>query len=86
MCARHRLPDTHIVVGLIGVAVLKIVLGELLAVDGAPSIDNVGEDEGDEQGDVEHGAEGELTGAGVLHGERRLQVGCRGVIGGVVPG
>ena len=35
----------------------------------------IGQHEGHEQRDVEHGGERELTRAGVLDGERRLEVG-----------
>lgn len=51
-------------------AFVQFLAGELLAVDGVPGIDDVGEDEGHEEGDVEHGAEGELAAAGVLHRQR----------------
>ncbi len=64
---------------------IYFVEGEGVAVDGAPGIDDVCEDEGDEERYVEHSAKGELAGRGVLHGERRLEVGCGGVVGGVVP-
>ncbi len=54
--------------GLIGMVGLDFLPVELLLVDGAPGIDNIGKDEGYEQRDVEHGAQGELAGAGVLDG------------------
>lgn len=57
----------------------------LLLVDGVPSIDDVRQDEGDEQADEGHGAQRELTGAGVDDGERRLQVGGGGIVGRSVP-
>ena len=46
---------------LVGVVGLYFVDGQLLLVNGSPGIDDVGEDEGNKQGDVEHGAEGELA-------------------------
>ena len=47
-----------------------LVLVEFLAVDGSPSIYDVGEDERYEQRYIEHRAERELTRAGVLDGQR----------------
>ena len=69
---------------------IRMTVGDLLAVylflvDGIPGIDDVGQDEGDEQADDGHGAQRELTGAGVGDGQRRLQVGSRGVVGRTVP-
>ena len=49
---------------------LDFFLVEFLLVDGTPAIDDVGEDEGYEEGDVEHGAQSELAAAGVADGER----------------
>ena len=66
-------------------AMCKLFLGDFLAVYGAPTVDDVGEDEGHQEGDIEHGAEGELAAAGVLHGERTLEIGSGGVVGSVVP-
>ena len=37
---------------------MKFLLVELLAVDGSPGVDDVGQDEGHEQRDPEHGGEG----------------------------
>ena len=51
---------------LIGVIVVEFVLIEFLGIDGAPSIDDIGQYKGYEQRDVEHRGERELTGAGVL--------------------
>ena len=51
---------------------LNLIPGDLLAVHGVPGIGDVGYHEGDEQGDVEHRAQGELAGAGVDHRQRRL--------------
>ena len=64
---------------------LDLFLVEFLLVDGTPAIDDVGEDEGNEEGDVEHGAQRELAAAGVADGERRLQVGGRWIVGGAIP-
>ena len=52
---------------------IRMTVGNLLAVylflvDGIPGIDDVGQDEGDEQADDGHGAQRELTGAGVDDG------------------
>ena len=54
---------------------IRMTVGNLLAVylflvDGIPGIDDVGQDEGDEQADDGHGAQRELTGAGVDDGKR----------------
>ncbi len=46
---------------LICVVVLDVFLVEFLLVDGPPGIDDVGQYEGNEERDVEHGAQGELT-------------------------
>lgn len=53
---------------------IRMTVGNLLAVylllvDGVPSIDDVCQDEGDEQADEGHGAQRELTGAGVDDGQ-----------------
>ena len=72
--------------GLVGVVALDFLFRDLLRVDGTPGVDDVGQDEGHEQRDVEHRAQGELTGAGVDHRQRRLEVGGRGIVGRVVPG
>ena len=64
---------------------LDFFLVEFLLVDGTPAIDDVGEDEGNEEGDVEHGAQRELAAAGVADGERRLQVGGRWIVGSTIP-
>ena len=64
---------------------LDLFLVELLLVDGTPAINDVGEDEGHEERDVEHGAQRELTAARVADGERRLQVGGRWIVGCTVP-
>ena len=64
---------------------LDLFLVEFLLVDGTPAIDDVGEDEGNEEGDVEHGAQRELAAAGVADGERRLQVGGRWIVGCAIP-
>ena len=53
-------------------------------VDGPPGKEDVGEDEGDEEGDVAHHLEREGAGAAVLYRERALQVGQRRIIGRVV--
>ena len=52
---------------------IRMTVGNFLAVylflvDGIPGIDDVGQDEGDEQADHGHGAQRELTGAGVGDG------------------
>ena len=82
--------NPHLVGGdswcLVGVIVLDLVLGELLGIDGAPGVDDVSQHEGHEQRYVEHRGERELARAGVLDRERRLEIGCRGIVGGVVPG
>ena len=53
-------------------------------VDRPPGKEDVGKDEGDEEGDVAHHLEREGAGAAVLDRERTLQVGQRGIIGRVV--
>lgn len=53
-------------------------------VDRPPGKEDVGKDEGDEEGDVAHHLEREGAGAAVLYRERALQVGQRGIIGSVV--
>ena len=58
---------------------------ELLFVDRPPSMPDISQHEGDEDADNGHGGERELAGARILDGERRLQVGCRGIVGSVVP-
>ena len=65
---------------------LNLLFRQFLAVDGAPGVDDVGQDEGDEQRHPEHGAQRELAGAGVLDGQRRLQVGRGRIVGRAVPG
>jgi len=50
---------------LVGVVGLDFLAGDLLRVDGAPGIDDVSQYEGHEQRHPEHGAQGELAGAGV---------------------
>lgn len=55
--------------------ILDVLLVNLAAVDGAPRIDDVSEDEGDEEADHRHRAQREVAGARVLDGERRLEVG-----------
>ncbi len=47
-----------------------LFLVKFLLVDGTPAIDDVGEDERNEEGDIEHGAQRELAAAGVADGER----------------
>ena len=74
-----------VVFALVGMISLDLGLVELLLVDGTPAIDDVGEDEGNEEGDVEHGAQRELAAAGVADGERRLQVGGRWIVGCAIP-
>ena len=74
-----------VVFALVGMIGLDLGLVELLLVDGTPAIDDVGEDEGNEEGDVEHGAQRELAAAGVADGERRLQVGGRWIVGCAIP-
>ena len=64
---------------------LDLFLVEFLLVDGTPAIDDVGEDEGNEEGDVEHGAQRKFAAAGVADGERRLQVGGRWIVGCAIP-
>ncbi len=59
----------------VGVIVVNILFGDFFLIDRPPGIDNIGEHEGHEQRDVEHGAQGELRGARVSQRERRLQVG-----------
>ena len=49
--------------------------GETLAVDGAPSVEDVGQDKGDDEGNNAHSREGELARATVGQGERTLRVG-----------
>ena len=46
-----------------------LVLSDLLAVQGMPGVSDVGEDEGDEETDPEHGAKSEGRARGVLYGE-----------------
>ena len=75
MSQTFRLISSSFAVFLIGVVALNLLLVKLLTVDGAPGVDDVGQHEGHEQRDVEHGGERELAGAGVLKGERRLEVG-----------
>ena len=72
LLSRHLI---RIIFHLIRMVRVYLVQGQFLLVDSTPSIDDVGQNEGDEQTDVEHGAQGELAAAGVLHGEGRLQVG-----------
>ena len=55
----------------------------LLYVHHSPHIRYVSENEGDEEGDVEHGAEGELAAAAVCDGQGTLQGDVGGIIGGV---
>ena len=64
----------------------EFLLVELLSVDGSPGIDDIGQHEGHEQRYVEHGAQRELTRTGIGEGERRLEIGRRGVVGCIVPG
>ena len=54
---------------LVGVVVLKLFLVEFLGVDLVPAIDDIGQNEGHEEGNVEHGAQRELAGTGVLERE-----------------
>ena len=70
---------------LVGVIGLNLLLRQFLTVDSTPGVDDIGQHEGYEQRDVEHRGERELTGAGVLDGQRRLEVGGRGIVGRVVP-
>ncbi len=62
----------------------EFLAGEALLVDGAPGVDDVGQDEGDDERDARHGGEGEVAGTTVGQGERTLEVGRRGVVGRVV--
>lgn len=55
----------------------------LLPVHHSPHIRYVSEDKGYEEGDVEHGAEGELAAAAVGDGQGTLQGDVGGIIGGV---
>ena len=55
----------------------------LLSVHHSPHIRYVSENEGYEEGDVEHGAEGELAAAAVGNGQGALQGDVGGIIGGV---
>lgn len=48
---------------LIGVLVVNIFLCDFLLIDSPPGIDDVGQHEGDDKADVEHGAQRELAGA-----------------------
>ena len=41
----------------------------LLAVNLAPGVDDIGKDEGYEERHPEHGVEGEIAAAGILHGK-----------------
>ena len=66
---------SHVSRRLISVIFFDFIFCEFFVIDGAPGIDDVGQHEGHEQRDVEHGGERELTRAGVLDGERRLEVG-----------
>ena len=50
-------------------AVGNLLLVELLLVKGVPGVGDVGQYEGYEQADVEHGAQGELTAARVGKGQ-----------------
>ena len=86
MSQTFRLISSSFAVFLIGVVALNLLLVKLLTVDGAPGVDDVGQHDGYEQRDVEHGTQGELTRTGVCHGQRRLQVGSGGVVCSVVPG
>ena len=65
---------------------LEFVLRQLLLVDGPPAVDDIGQDEGYEERNIEHGTQGKLATARVCKRQRRLQVGGRRIIGGVVPG
>ena len=65
---------------------LDFVFCQFLAVDGTPGVDDVGQHEGHEQRDIEHSCQCELTAAGVRKRQRRLEIGGRGILGGVVPG
>ena len=58
---------------------------ELLLVDRPPSMPDVCQHKRYEDADNGHGGERELAGARILDGERRLQVGCLGIVGRVVP-
>ena len=66
-------------------SIVNLFLRQLLLVKRIPGIDNVGQHEGNEQADDGHRAQGELTAAGVGNGQRRLQIGSRGIVGRVVP-
>ena len=58
--------------------------GDFAAVDAAPRVEDVGQDEGNEQGDVGHDPEREQAGAAVGQGEGALQVAGGGVVGRIV--
>ena len=67
------------------VVVTQFLAGNLLALQGTPGVDDVGEHEGDENRDVSHHLEREGTRRAVGYGERALQVGERRIVGRVVP-
>lgn len=54
-------------------------------IHGVPAIGDVGQDDGDEEGDVEHRLEREQTAATVGNRQRALQVSVGGIVGRRVP-
>ena len=54
----------------VGFSCLDLLSVEFLAVNFSPRVNGVGEDKGNEQTDVCHGAKRELTGTGVSDGKR----------------
>ena len=64
---------------------MDLLFIEFLLVNGAPGVDDVSQNEGHEQRDIEHRGQRELTRARVLDGQRRLKIGGRGIVGRVVP-
>ena len=66
--------------------VFELFFIEFLGIDGAPTVDDVGEHERNEQRDVEHRGERELTAAGVRERQRRLEIGGGRIVSRIVPG
>ena len=64
---------------------LHLLNGNLPQVQCPPSIANVGEDKGDEEGDDAHHLEREKARRAVLERQRILHLGQRGIIGCVIP-
>ena len=66
------------------VVVFYFLTVKLFAVDTAPSVEDISENEWCNQTCIEHCGEGELARTAVLDGQRALQVGSRRVVSRVV--